>query len=283
MRRDTRPPPHLAPQGYNPVPSAQSMVAPCRVRLAVQLTKSMEKGMMKAHPYFPNKTGDNESYIIPAPLDTHAPGLKVTLISEEDIPLACCTKSTVRVVECNAPPGTEPHHNHPGEIEETGPPAHFTHLLYTHWPDFGVPDGPEEKAGLLAFARVVEETNRIPPPFHPEGEPYHSYPPKTVNCSAGIGRTGAFLALSSLLRAHGMLLPNLPLPPPESIDRRGLKPSPLGPLPAEMAEDEVASEIDSLREQRPSMVQSPRQMALVYELLAAVYHEAEARAAAEQG
>ena len=43
----------------------------------------------------------------------------------------------------------------------------------------------------------------------------------------------------------------------------------------------MANEIDMLREQRPSMVQNPRQMSLVYELLAAVYHEAEARAQAE--
>ena len=234
---------------------------------------------MKAHPYFPDKKGESESFIIPAPKETGAPGFKVTLMDEEQIPLACCTKSIVRVVECNAEPGTEPHHTQPNEVEETGSPSYFTHLLYTRWPDFGVPDGPEEKAGLLAFARLVEETNRAPPPFHQEGWPYHPYPPKTVNCSAGVGRTGAFLALSSLLRAHGMLLPGCKVHP-ETLHE--LAPSPLKPLPDDMKDDEVANEIDSMREQRPSMVQNPRQMALVYELLAAVYHEAEARAAANQ-
>ena len=266
--------------GYDPADAESSTSnAPCRVRVAVQLTKSVEKGTTKADPYFPSRVG--ASYIIPAPAETGAPGLKVTLEEQEQLPLECCTKSIVRVVECNAVPGTEPHHydRNRETVEETGEPVYFTHLLYTHWPDFGVPDGPEEKAGLLAFARLVEETNRLPPPRHPQNAPYHPYPPKTVNCSAGIGRTGAFLALTSLLRAHGMLLPSSgsgAAVHPETL--HALTPSPLGALPVEMKEDEVANEIDSMREQRPAMVQNPRQMALVYELLCAVYHEAEARA-----
>lgn len=257
----------------------ESAKAPCRVRVAVQLTKSVEKGFTKADPYFPSRVGAN--YIIPAPAGTGAPGLKVTLEEQEQLPRECCTKSIVRVVECNALAGSEPHQYNRGRetVEETGEPVYFTHLLYTHWPDFGVPDGPEEKAGLLEFARLVEEINRAPPPHHPPNTPFHPYPPKTVNCSAGIGRTGAFLALTSLLRAHGMLLPGSTIHP-EALHE--LTPSPLGPLPKDMEDDEVANEIDSMREQRPSMVQNPRQMALVYELLCAVYHESEARAQQQQ-
>lgn len=70
--------------------------------------------------------------------------------------------------------------------------------------------------------------------------------------SAGIGRTGAFLALSSIL---------LPPKPPLPSDK-----SPLGPLPEEIREDRVAGTIDQMREYRGMLVQTEEQMQLVYDL-----------------
>lgn len=260
LQPNTRPPPHLTPS-WSP--------GPCRIRTVVQLTVAAEGKATKAHPYFPSVPG--ESYIITPPEGFNGSTLKITLVEEEHIGTAHCIKSIVRLVHCSHPVG-EPDQDLYYEVVEIGEPVHFTHLLFTHWPDFGVPEEPEEKAGLLSFARIVTKTNLAPPPFSSRGSTYHPDPPISVNCSAGIGRTGSFIALCSLLRYYGLLSPAYSqdtlanLPP--------LPPSPLGELPRQVAEDKVASEVDSLREQRTSMVQRPEQQMLVYELLAAAFYEA---------
>lgn len=75
-----------------------------------------------------------------------------------------------------------------------------------------------------------------------------------LSSSAGVGRTGAFLALSSLL-----LPPKHPLPQHAE--------SHLNPLPDELKGDRVAETIDLLREYRGLLVQTEEQMQLVYDLV----------------
>ena len=70
--------------------------------------------------------------------------------------------------------------------------------------------------------------------------------------SAGVGRTGTFIALSSLL-----------LPPKEGVK---IPESPLGPLPDELQGDEVAETVDGIREWRGMLVQNEDQLKLVYDL-----------------
>lgn len=265
LQPDTRPPTNLAPPD-----SLGSRT--CRLRTAVQLTVATEGGRTKAHPYFPSQVGG--SYVIPAPEVCKDHALKITLEAEQKDDWAGCIQSTLRLVYCTRPSGEEDMLRY-NKVEELGEPVFFTHLLFTHWPDFGVPEGPEEKACLLSFARLVAQINLAPPPYGSSSAEFHPDPPIVVNCSAGVGRTGSFIALNSLLRAHGLLLPDYPRSSPQSFPL--LPPSPQGSLPSDLSDDEVATEVDSLREQRTSMVQRSEQQMLVYELLAAAYHEVEER------
>jgi protein tyrosine phosphatase len=149
-------------------------------------------------------------------------------------------------------------------------PIIFQHLLYGAWPDHGVPSI-EDRASILEFARLVDRINRdtslssSPHRLDPD-------PPIMVGCSAGIGRTGSFIALCSLLRKHGFLPP--PTPGSSAVvdePHPALVPSPLGELPKELADDPIAVEIDALREQRPGMVQREDQIVLIYEVLALAF------------
>ena len=275
LQPDTRPPPALAPPDSFP-----GGPRPCRLRTAVQLTLHHEQGRPKAHPYFPDEIG--KSYVVPPPGDAHpssAAALKITLETQERVREASCIRSTLRLVRCEVP-RVETDSPLYTQSAELGGAVRFTHLLFEDWPDFGVPEGPEEKARLLTFARLVASVNLSPPPSSPrrtpnDDEPTHPEPPITVNCSAGVGRTGSFIALCSLLRSHGLLIPEYR--PCRPKDFPPLPPSPLGPLPPEAADDEAVAEIDSLREQRPSMVQRNEQQLLVYELLLAAFHERDER------
>ncbi|THV07084.1 phosphatases II [Dendrothele bispora CBS 962.96] len=213
----------------------------------------------------------------------------------------------------------------------------FQHLLFHAWPDHGVPED-SDLVGLVNFIGLVDEINRAPVDFKLEGkeedddghepgrEKDHKNggereehepevggrrevgglgdgdpdpdPPIIINCSAGIGRTGSFIAISSLLRAVGMLLPagvgrdTSDESSNEGSTVRGEKgigpnggggadkstvsnvddvnSSPLGPLPTSHMNDMVVREIDWLREQRPGMVQRPEQVVLVYRVFGGV-------------
>ena len=61
-----------------------------------------------------------------------------------------------------------------------------THLLYLGWPDYGVP---YNGISLIDF---IKRTRLIHPPSH--------HKPLLVHCSAGVGRTGTFIVLDSMLQ-----------------------------------------------------------------------------------
>lgn len=221
-----------------------------RIRTVVQLTQNVESGRRKAHDYFPSVPGQS---IVLAPESGHsAPVLKVSLLESRTIEESRCIQRNISIVPVT-PSG-----------EEMGRAITFRHLLYYSWPDQGVPK-PKDRAALLSFIRLVDRTNRdLSLACDPNDPSLDPDPPIVVGCSAGIGRTGSFIALSSLLRKYGVL-PAASTP----VTSTSLPPSPLGPLPDDFQDDLVAQEVDFLREQRPGMVQRDEQISLIYEMLAA--------------
>jgi len=224
-----------------------------RVRTVVQLTRDIESGRRKADPYFPSEVGMST---IVAPDERHqAPALKVTLNERRSIEEAHCIESIISITPVldQVTQGWQGNET----VEGGHQSVVFKHLHFLHWPDHGVPS-PEDHKSLLTFIRFVDQSNRDPTEVDPD-------PPIIVGCSAGIGRTGTFIALSSLLRKYGFLQPAV-RPSPASV----ISPSPLGSLPEDLQTDEIAHEIDSLREQRPGMVERREQILLIYEVLAGV-------------
>ena len=219
-----------------------------RVRTVVQLTPYFESGRQKAHPYFPFERGAS-GVIHPVKETSELPPLKLTLVNVEVIESANCVACTVSVAPISA--------------EGSKPAVMFRHLLYGAWPDNGVP-APEDRTSLLNFIRLVDRTNKDLSGLEGTAD---VEPPIMVHCSAGVGRTGSFIALCSLLRSNGLLFK----PDPDTAERtlvRSLLPQSLvGPLPELISWDDISLEIDSLREQRPGMVQRPEQAHLIYDIL----------------
>lgn len=109
------------------------------------------------------------------------------------------------------------------------------HYLFEGWPDFLTPEG-QDRAALL---RLVEEAGSA------AGVCGGAENPCVVHCSAGVGRSGTFIALDYLLgelRAGG-------------LDAVGAE------------RDPVMETVDRLRCQRMMMVQGESQFYFLYEVL----------------
>jgi protein tyrosine phosphatase len=231
---------------------------PTRVRTVVQLTREMEGGRIKAHPYFPSVVG--ESTVVLPPSGCTSPPLKVTLLRQDTFDEAQCLQSTVSILPLPSP----------NTQADKSRAVTFKHLLYHAWPDHGVPE-PADHAGLLAFLRLVDRVNKErTSDADPDPDPD---PPIIVGCSAGVGRTGSFIALSSLLRGHNLLTTSTPSSAQLSAPLHSFATPPIGPLPDLLQTDLVAQEVDCLREQRPRMVERNEQVLLLYAILIAAFSE----------
>ena len=118
------------------------------------------------------------------------------------------------------------------ELSCAGKSKTVWHMLFLAWPDFGVPEN-EDRAALLELIKLSNEKN---------GSIAH---PRIVHCSAGVGRSGTFIALEHLLAelAAGNL---------DSITDQ---------------DDPIFDCVNRLREQRIYMVQSELQYTFLYEFL----------------
>ena len=115
------------------------------------------------------------------------------------------------------------------------------HLLFTAIADFGVPKI-EDRPEILDLIKLSAEKN------------INQSNPRIVHCSAGVGRSGTFIALEHLVSQLG------------SGTIQKAKPS----------DDPIFDVVHQLREQRMMMVQSEVQYQFLYEVMADELHKQQA-------
>uniref|UniRef100_A0A914I7S7 protein-tyrosine-phosphatase n=1 Tax=Globodera rostochiensis TaxID=31243 RepID=A0A914I7S7_GLORO len=153
----------IAAQG--PLPSTRDhfwrLVWEQQVPAIVALTKCVEKGRDKCHQYWPDNSSRSVLYA----------DIEVTLLTES----IEYDEFTIRELRLT------------NMAEPSQPVRTVQHLHYQAWPDFGVPDHP---VGIVHFARLFR--NKLPPSS--------ANKPTIVHCSAGVGRSGTFIALDRLVQ-----------------------------------------------------------------------------------
>ncbi|KAF2008226.1 hypothetical protein P154DRAFT_479787 [Amniculicola lignicola CBS 123094] len=107
------------------------------------------------------------------------------------------------------------------------------HLLFGGWPDFLVPEG-ADRVALLKLVELSREKNLD-----------NATNARIVHCSAGVGRSGTFIALDWLLQE--------------------LEEGSLDTL--EDDEDPIVAAVDMLRQQRMMMVQGETQFTFLYDVM----------------
>ncbi|GAA5925440.1 hypothetical protein JCM3775_001411 [Rhodotorula graminis] len=218
------------------------------VNLVVQLTPLVEGRRQKCHPYFPTDFGATAR--LASASGEAGQGVWVRLEGKEERDGA--RTSELRVGR---------------EGDDQG--RRVVHVEYLGWRDHGVPDSP---AHLVRFIHRIHALNASLSSPGPAA-------PILAHCSAGVGRTGTLLALSSLLPLLSHLararppLSSLPLPSEDDAH-------PLGAYPAQRilgggpgAVDYVGLTVDGLRDQRTTMCQTAEQVQWVWEAARVAWDE----------
>lgn len=123
------------------------------------------------------------------------------------------------------------------------------HLLYTQWPDFGIP-AETETASLLNLIELSKTKNLDPSN------------PRIVHCRAGVGRSGTFIALDHLLG---------------ELEAGAFRNDLHNAFHSNRQDDPVFETVNSLRMQRACMVQAPPQYRYIYQVLKRCWEEKYAR------
>ncbi|KAK8058272.1 hypothetical protein PG994_008720 [Apiospora phragmitis] len=186
----------------------------------VMLTETHEKHIEKCFPYYPRDVDETKEL---GEADEFGDGFRASLkcVSvEEKAEGAIVMRQLVLHVE--------------GRDEDMV----VWHLLYKKWPDYGVP-ALEDIESFFELMRLSRAKNAS------------QDNPRIVHCSAGVGRSGTFIALEHLMREvdSGDL---------ENYDEKH---------GGADAPDLVFDTVNTLREQRRMMVQAEPQFLFIYQVL----------------
>ena len=110
------------------------------------------------------------------------------------------------------------------------------HLLFSGWPDFDIPEGEDRTALLELLALSARKSSTLSNP-------------RIIHCSAGVGRSGTFIALEYLLA---------------QVEAGAV-------AEAHDNDDMIYEIVNNLREQRMTMVQSDSQYCFLYDVVLEQY------------
>lgn len=212
--------------------------------VVVMLTQTHEAGREKCFQYYPLNE-EQKTLVIP-PDEQYDDGFQgeVDLV---DIQHDAQTRTDIRTMKVKTSTNDE------GSRE-----MEVKHLLFSGWPDFLVPEG-EERRALVQLIRLSARLNRKASTradatangtsFAEDLVQTDQDNPRIVHCSAGVGRSGTFIALDYLL---SLLLTG-------QLDNVGPE------------DDPILDTVDQLRQQRMMMVQSEAQFMFLYDVMREQY------------
>lgn len=182
----------------------------------VMLTQTYETGREKCYPYYPQSLSSPDMRVNEHDEfeDGFIHNLHLADLTQHDE-----ARTEVREIDMTTDDGSES--------------RKIWHLLFAGWPDFSVPEG-ADRAAMLKLVDISRSKNAD-----------NSTNPRIVHCSAGIGRSGTFIALDWLM---------------QELDEGSLDET------AE-TEDPIMTVVESLRDQRAGMVQSKNQFFFIYDVL----------------
>jgi protein-tyrosine phosphatase len=188
-----------------------------------------------------------------------SPAGYITLLSSTYSPTLACQIRTFALV-----------------LDDTCKTVH--HYFFTNWPDFGKPEA-EDRVALLELCRVSRKVAQG------DGEEN----PRIVHCSAGVGRTGTWIALDFLVweLENDLLAASTTSTPPTTTTStiaeqsqpefqtntaqptwgKSGPPKSTTPDPQRDEEDRIWDVVNTLREQRMMMVMNELQYQFLYEVV----------------